>query len=146
MAKDFRTDRIRTRAIIGTGSVASGKHNLNLMLYSGSKATDFDGGTTSIDLTNVGTDVWMYVDGAPSTSTNPHLRPAGGSVLFRGDVVVSGTLWSERSVVEVDDSVVGNFQAPNKVIAGHTAGAGDTLQTGHARLLVDPTTSNPSFL
>ena len=143
MAKDFRADRLRTRAIIGTGSVASGKKNLNLMLYSGSKATDFDG-NHSISMSGVGDDIWMFVDGTASTSTNPHLRPAGGGVLFRGDVIVSGTLWAERSVVEVDDSVVGNFQAPNKIIAGHSDGSGGDLQTGFARLLVDPTTSNPS--
>tara|TARA_A200000159_G_scaffold82169_1_gene75952 strand:- start:2644 stop:5940 length:3297 start_codon:yes stop_codon:yes gene_type:complete len=143
MAKDFRTDRIRTRAIIGTGSVASGKKNLNLMIYSGSEATNHDGGT-GISLTNVGHDVWLYVDGTPSTSANPLLRPHGGSVLFRGDVVVSGTLWSERSVVEVDDSTVGNFQAPKKTIGGHGGTAPDDLQSGFARILVDPTTSNPS--
>ena len=131
MAKDFRSDRIRTRAIIGTGSVAGGKPNLNLMFYSGSKATNF-GGSHSINLTDVGNDIWLYIDGTASGVTNPKAKPAGSGVLFKGDVTVSGTLWAERSVVEVDDTTVGNFQAPNKIIAGHTKGYPDDLQNGWA--------------
>ena len=143
MAKDFRSDRVRTRAIIGTGSVVPLKPNLNLMFYSGSKATNYGGGH-SMSMANVGNDIWLYIDGTASTGTNPKAKPAGSGVLFNGDVTVSGTLWAERSVVEVDDSVAGNFQAPNKTIAGHTKGYPDDLQDGWARLLIDPTTDNPS--
>ena len=143
MAKDFRSDRVRTRAIIGTGSVVPGKKNLNLMFYSGSKAANYDGLTTGLDTTKVGNDVWLYFDGAANSAVEAWNRADGSTVLFGGDVVVSGTLWSERSVIEVDDAVPGDFKAFNKVIGGIKTTPED-YTTGYARILVDPTTSNPS--
>lgn len=142
MAKDFRSDRVRTRAIIGTGSVVAGKKNLNLMFYSGSKATNHDG-ANSISATTIGDDVWLYIDGVPNSVVDPGLKAHGSTVLFGGDVVVSGTLWSERSVVEVDDSVPGDFKAFNKIIGGMVTSP-ENYKTGFARILVDPTTANPS--
>jgi len=136
MAKDFRADRIRIKAIVGTGSIASTKPHLGLLIYSSSIASDWRGNVTdSAILSNVGDDVWMFVSGA----ANPGLtRADGSSVLFGGDVVVSGTLWAERSVIEVSDTVVGDFKVPNKIIQGYTTDP----TTGKALFLADPTTSN----
>ena len=136
MAKDFRSDRIRTRAIIGTGSILSTKPHLGLIFYSASKASDYAGANT-ISFTDVGDDVWLYFDGTPTTSGET--RPDGSSVLFGGDVVVSGTLWGNRSVVEVTDTVRGDFRAPNRAIIGgsdYVDGDSTTL------LLVDPFTTS----
>ena len=135
MAKDFRTDRIRTRAIIGTGSILSTKPHLGLIFYSASKASDYSG-TNTVSFTDVGDDVWLYFDGTPTTSGE--IRPDGSSVLFGGDVVVSGTLWGNRSVVEVSDSVRGDFYAPNRAVLGGSD-FGDSDST--TMLLVDPFTT-----
>ena len=143
MAKDFRSDRVRTNSIIGSGSITGANSALGLVIYSGSKASDFKGGLvggSSALYSNVGPDVWLLIDGTPNTTVDPRLKAAGSTVLFKGDVVVSGTLWSERSVVEVDDTVAGDFKAPNKLVAGHSTGTPENYKTGFARLLVDPTT------
>ena len=135
MAKDFRADRIRIKAIVGTGSISNTKPHLGLLVYSSSIASDWRGNVTdSAILTNVGDDVWMFVSGSRNTGLT---RDDGSSVLFGGDVVVSGTLWAERSIVEVSDSVVGNFRAPNKIIQGFTTDP----STGNALFLADPFTS-----
>ena len=136
MAKDFRSDRIRTRAIIGTGSILSTKPHLGLIFYSASKASDYSGNNT-VSFTDVGDDVWLYFDGTPTTSGET--RPDGSSVLFGGDVVVSGTLWGNRSVVEVTDTVRGDFRAPNRAIIGGSD-FGDSDST--TLLLVDPFTTS----
>lgn len=155
MAKDFRADRIRISAIVGTGSVgftrsaasaggASALPHLGLLVYSSSKAADFKGGRLDTRmLDNVGSDVWLVVSGSRNNSAVKNSqKAAGSSVLFQGDVVVSGTLWAERSVVEVDDSTVGNFRIPNKLIQGFQTGSTDA-ETGTALILSDPYTANP---
>ena len=132
MSYDFRSSQILTRAVIGSGSW-SGHDDLGLVFYSGSNSSNSTGAVKdSAMLTKVGTDVWMFVSGSANTGLT---RSQGSSVLFGGDLVVSGTLWAERSVIEVDDTVAGDFKAPKKVIAGHQTDA-----SGFARLLVDPDT------
>jgi len=137
MAKDFRSDRVRTNTLIGTGSSTFGKPHLGLLIYSSSQATNFGGGTVDNNmLTNVGDDVWMVVSGSTNNSiTDNKLKADGSAVLFLGDVVISGTLWSERTVVEVDDTVEGNLRVPNKALLGIS---GST----YPKLFVDPTTPN----
>lgn len=132
MSYDFRSTQIKTKTIIGSGSW-SGKNDLGLVFYSGSNSSNSTGGVKdSAMLAKVGTDVWMFISGSANTGLT---RSQGSSVLFGGDLVVSGTLWAERSVIEVDDTVAGDFKAPKKIIAGHQTDA-----SGFARLLVDPDT------
>ena len=134
MSYDFRSTQIKTKAIIGSGSW-SGKNELGLVFYSGSNSSNSVGSYKDSNmLSKVGNDVWMFVSGSSNAGTT---RAKGSSVLFGGDLVVSGTLWAERSVIEVDDTVAGDFKAPRKVIAGHLTNA-----SGFPRLLVDPTTPN----
>ena len=145
MAKDFRTDRVRTTAIIGSGSITGADNALGLVLYSGSRASDFSGGIiggTSAFYQNVGPDVWLLIDGTPNDVVDPRLKAHGSTVLFKGDVVVSGTLWAERQVIEVDDVVAGDLRAPTKVVGGHSTGYPENYNNGFARILVDPTTNN----
>ena len=40
-------------------------------------------------------------------------RVDGSTVLFTGNVVVSGSLYAERQIIEVDNTVDGNFLTPN---------------------------------
>ena len=145
MAKDFRTNQIRTSTIIGSGSLSTATpsgHQVGLVICSGSGASDFDGGYVDPNILKfVGDDVWMVVSGtADHTSYMAEQKPAGGSVLFLGDVVVSGTLWAERSVIEVDNQVIGDMMVPNALVAGTEP---EDLAGGvAAKLLVDPFTTN----
>ena len=147
MAKDFRTNQIRAIKIIGSGGIDPTKPNLGLLIYSSSDASNYDGGLESAFnnhvTNNIGNDVWMAVGGTRNTSGLT--RADGSSVLFVGDVVVSGTLWAERSVIEVDNTVAGDFIAPNKAILGvNQSAASNKISDGYARILVDPTTTNNS--
>lgn len=142
MAKDFRTNQIRTRAIIGSGSKSWNRPHLGLLIYSSSRAGDYDGVQSDTKfLDNVGSDVWMVISGTADTSSYmASQKPTGGSVLFMGDVVVSGTLWAERSVIEVDNQVIGDMMVPNALVAGNEPE--DPAGGVAAKLLVDPFTTN----
>ena len=98
--KDFQAGQIRTSRLIGSGSSTLP----SIMIYSASEASDFIGGYDAKMTTGVGTDVFMFVSGAASfpTGSTAAQRNRNNVALFGGDVVVSGTLYAERSVVEVD--------------------------------------------
>ena len=142
MSKDFRTHQIRTRQLIASGGVDKTKPYLGLLIYSSSAASNYDGGLSNTNmLQNVGDDVWMVVSGsANQTAYIATQKEKGSSVLFLGDVVVSGTLWAERSIIEVDNTVAGDFIAPNVLAAGTK----DMSPAGgnYGKLLVDPFTQN----
>ena len=82
----------------------------------------------------VGDDVWLFISGAQNTHSVDHdgadgieldekeKRANGGVVLFGGDVVISGTLFAERQVVEVDLSQEGElFVSGNLKVQDYTA-------------------------
>ena len=105
MSKDFRASQVETSKIIASGAIAAGKP-LGLAIYSGSVASDRAGGSTdSTMLTNVGTDVFLFISGAISNSDFSRTE----ATLFGGDVVISGTLYAERQVIEVDSVADGDF-------------------------------------
>ena len=87
MARDFRATQIETRQLILTGGI-SGKDNLGAIVYSGSVATDRSGGIPASMLTNVGTDVFLFISG--NISNNGPSPTA--LTLLGGDTVASGTL------------------------------------------------------
>ena len=109
MSKDFRASQVETSKIIASGAIAAGKP-LGLAIYSGSFASNREGGISDSNmLDNVGTDVFMFVSGTISTGNVAGAFNRSDITLFGGDVVVSGTLYAERQVVEVDSQVPGNF-------------------------------------
>ena len=78
--------------------------------------------TAYLNLTHesIGHDVWCVFDGA-SHGTDASLlygvgnaaeRLPGSTVLFLGDVVVSGSLFAERQIIEVDTTTTGDFRTP----------------------------------
>ena len=81
----------------------------------------------------VGDDVWLFISGAQNTHSTDHdedgvieldekeKRADSGVVLFGGDVVISGTLFAERQVVEVDLSQEGElFVSGNLKVQDYT--------------------------
>ena len=96
MAKDFRASQVETTKIILSGAIPA-RHNLGGIIYSGSKATDRQGGIPTAMLANVGRDVQLFVSGNIGGAN----KVAGSVTLFGGDVVVSGTMYMEQMVTEV---------------------------------------------
>jgi len=113
MAKDFRAGQIRTTQLIASGSTVN-KPSL-LIASASSSGVDFDGsGIDDVDLLgNVGTDVFIFVSGSKNT------REA--VTLFGGDIVVSGTMYADRQVVEVDGSVTGSLLVSGSLIVSQSA-------------------------
>ena len=128
MSKDFRAKQVRTNKIIGRGKPAISGHASELQLVlmkSGSAnfaggvtdpvahdaqagwlAANHDTGRLSREIGRVGSDVWLLVDGG---QTHRNQRSTGESVLFLGDVVVSGTLYAERQRINITtQSVIAN--------------------------------------
>ena len=129
MAKDFRADQIRVGKLIGEGGSDG-----YVQIYSSSNASNYDGSKTD-DNTSVGNDVWLLISGSSNAEYHGSGRMAGSMVLFAGDVVVSGTLFAERQVIEVDESVVGNFFVPNKLFVTGTATFNATQGSGDFNVL-----------
>ena len=109
MAKDFRASQIELTKIILSGGIAN--TTVGGVIYSGSSATDREGGLASGMLSSVGKDVTLFVSGAKDVKNHPPISSVfkQGVVLFGGDVVVSGTLFADRQVVEVDETVTGSM-------------------------------------
>ena len=119
MAKDFRAGQIRTTQLIASGSTVN-KPSL-LVASASSPGIDFDGSgiTNATLLSNVGTDVFIFVSGSKNT------REA--VTLFGGDIVVSGTMYVDRQVVEVDGSVTGSLLVSGSLIVSQSAEIGAGL-------------------
>ena len=116
--KDFKASQIRTNQIIASGSVP-GKPSI-LIASASSPGVDFEGsGISNATLMgSVGTDVFMFVSGSKNTKTDV--------TVFGGDVVISGTMYAETVVMEVDETVSGSFS-----VSGSLAVSGSsTLRKG----------------
>ena len=99
MSKDFKTGQIKTSKIIG-------KDEEKTLFYSNKQSTNDEGGTS---VSSAGNDVSFYFHGTSGKKDTDVTSTGDGVVLFGGDVVVSGTLYAERQIVEVDESVAGSF-------------------------------------
>ena len=130
MPKDFKASQIRTSALVASGT-QSGKPGI--LLYSASDASNFEGGYQADMLTNVGTDVFFFVSGSKNNRT--------GISLFGGDVVVSGTLYMERLIAEVDLSTTSSSAISGSLFVSQSATIGGGLIVNNA----DDGLSNSAF-
>ena len=117
-ASDFEGTR-RT----GGGGAISNEHK-----------TDTASSYLNLNHAKIGDDVWCLFDGHPAAqgttrglegtlaeggypsaigSTGQPVNSYGSTVLFLGNVTVSGSLYAERQVIEVDNTVPGNFVTPS---------------------------------
>lgn len=85
MSVDFRTRQLRVNQIINSGSAATSP----LLIYGMGSVTDDSGGFTTAHFVT-GSDTWLFISGAAG-SKNSSSR---GTVTFKGDVVVSGTIYN----------------------------------------------------
>lgn len=84
MPKDFRTSQIEVTKIILSGGI--GPAGIGGLIYSGSVATNREGGIPAAMLSNVGPDTMLFVSGVIGG------KGTSGVVVFGGDVVASGSL------------------------------------------------------
>jgi len=129
MSKDFRAQQVRTNKIIGRSDGAIGGSGTNVQIaimksgsadFAGtitdpSAATPPDVGDLFLKKTSIGTDPWLVVDGA---SSNRYKRADGESVLFLGDVVVSGTLYAERQRISITTTSMNDQIDHSLVLSG----------------------------
>ena len=120
MAKDFRTNQVRSHKIIGSGSSVGSKPSL--MIYSASSATDFDGSYEGNMLADVGTDTWLFVSGSPSNR-----------VTFGGDVTISGTIRAEKMIVEIDEATTGSLWVSGSLVVSQSATVYEGLVVNESR-------------
>ena len=71
----------------------------------------------------LGSDVAVFISGA----TNSKNTARAGAALFGGDVVISGTLYAERQVIEVDELVDGDLLVTGSLVTSQGATIGSTL-------------------
>ena len=148
MSKDFRSDQLRAARIIASGAfppgtavpggqaVGSGPAaaaakrypHLGMLVYSSSAAFDTQGGLGGSGILNhIGDDAWLVISGSSNnTIGHSETRAKGSSVVFTGDIVVSGTIWGQRQIIDVDNTVPGDFHVfDNAYVSG-------SLATGNA--------------
>ena len=111
MARDFLSNQIKTKKIIGSDNSSGPK----LIVYTADDSTG-NSGEISSELTQrlsvLPSSTKIYIDGIPGSN----------SVTFGGDVYVSGTLWplnNLSSMWEVDSSDANNL-IPTNIIDGDT--------------------------
>jgi hypothetical protein len=127
MAKDFSAKQIRTNTLIASGGLTGegGIKGVSLAIYSASIASDFQGGHTADAglFSDVGKDVFLFVSGSKDSRGDGTFGSNGdrGVTLFGGDVVVSGTFYAERMVVEVDEFTTGSVMISGSLIVSRSA-------------------------
>ena len=149
MAQDFRANQIRTAQIIASGTdwaakqpsfpTAGGfkatreKPNLGLLMFSSSYAEDYSGGIKDVGamLNESGNEAWLIISGSSTAKTQLNRpREDGGSVLFMGDVIVSGTLFAKRQLIIIDHEVAGDFFVTNNTHLSGNLFVGPTSYSG----------------
>ncbi|HIE84572.1 MAG TPA: hypothetical protein EYQ00_12340, partial [Dehalococcoidia bacterium] len=129
MSKDFLAGQIRTTQIISSGSQA-GKPSL--LIVSASDSTSYNGEAidNSTLLADVGTDVFLFVTGSKTDPSGFSAFPSGprqNVTLFGGDVVISGTMFAEHSMIEVDGNVTGSMSISGSLFVSRSISINEGL-------------------
>ena len=129
MAKDFRAGQVRTTQIIGSGS---DPNKPSILIVSASDSPSFNGEAmdSSALLTSVGSDVFMFVTGSKSHSHGSGLQ---GVTLFGGDVVISGTMFAEHLIAEVEATTTGSLSVSGSLVVSQSATIYEGLSVNESR-------------
>ena len=115
MASDFSAKQIRVSQLMASGGISG--TGAGLLIYSASDASDYIGGFPADLVASFGNDVFLFVSGTKDGRSTG----AGDVTLFGGDVVVSGTLYAEKQVVEVNESTTGSFSVSGSFFVSQSA-------------------------
>ena len=137
MAKDFLSDQIRIKSLIGSGSAPNPK----ITVYADTDAPDNEGTVPTNLLDNVGSDVFLFVSGTIDGKENNTDKSV---TLFGGDVVVSGTLYTENHVVEVDAVSTGSLSVSGSIVHSGGINIGSAEDGGYTDGLFTDFTDNTS--
>jgi hypothetical protein len=111
MANDFSSKQIRVSQLIASGGIAG--TTAGLLIYSASDGTSYDGGFNPDIASGFGSDVFLFVSGSKHSLSG---SARNNVALFGGDVVISGTLYAERQVIEVDETVDGTLMVSGSAV------------------------------
>jgi len=114
MPADFSAKQIRVSQLMASGGIEG--TTAGLLIYSASNASDLVGGFPASLLTDVGSDVYIFVSGTRDGKDRQE-----GVSLFGGDVVVSGTLYAEKSVIEVNKTTTGSLTISGSLFVSRSA-------------------------
>lgn len=133
MPKDFSAKQIRTSKILASGGF--GNSTIGLSIYSASISTDYEGGAQALLYTDVGSDVFLFVSGSKNSKIGKGSSGNGyvGVTLFGGDIVVSGTLYAEKQVVEVDETTTGSLSVSGSLFVSQSAVVNQGLTVNKVR-------------
>ena len=115
MASDFSAKQIRVSQLMASGGISG--TDAGLLIYSASGATDYIGGFPAALVAGFGDDVFLFVSGTKDGKSTG----AGDVTLFGGDVVVSGTMYVEKQVVEVNETTTGSFSVSGSMFVSQSA-------------------------
>ena len=115
MASDFSAKQIRVSQLMASGGISG--TDAGLLIYSASDASDYTGGFPADLVASFGNDVFLFVSGTKDGRSTG----AGDVTLFGGDVVVSGTLYAEKQVIEVNESTTGSFAVSGSFFVSQSA-------------------------
>ena len=138
MAKDFRASQVETSKLILSGGIAS-KVNLGLAVYSGSKATNREGGIPNVMLSKVGKDVTVFVSGTIGSRDSS----TGGSILFGGDAIISGSL-TVRNEGQAGGTISGSIHHTEDGTSYLVAGTNTTISSASNGQITIATTGGAS--
>ena len=141
--RDFKAKQVRATQIIGSGSNVGSEPSI--LVYSASAATNSIGGVHTDLLTNVGTDVFLFVSGSKTTDANGNIAYSNNSAnrvdtaVFGGDLVVSGVLYAEVLRAEVDMATTGSLtvEGPLFVTGSSQFGNGPEAPSHDAKVTMD---------
>ena len=137
--KDFSARQIRTSQLIASGGNGT---EAQLLVYSASDTTSLAGEIPNSVVTNVGTDVFLFVSGSASKDGSDRTASHPAVTLFGGDVVISGTLYADKQVIEIDETVTGSLTVSGSLVVSQSIEAGQHLHInssgGHTVLTTPP--------
>ena len=112
------------QVFIGTthnASVGAANKYDQVMILSGGAATSVNEGAYG--------DIALYVSGAKGSRGTA----TKGTALFGGDVVVSGTLYAEKQVIEVDQTTTGSLSVSGSLVVSQSADISGGLTVNNAQ-------------
>ena len=113
MPRDFSAKQIRVSQLIASGGNGT---NAGLLVYSASDGTNYTGGFPATLTSGIGPDVFLFVSGTEGGKARGE-----GVTLFGGDVVISGTMYAEKSIIEVDVTSTGSMEISGSLFVSQSA-------------------------
>lgn len=114
MARDFLSSQIRTNKIIAANTTSP-----QIIVYPAGSATDNEGGIDQSLLSNIGSEVFLYISGTRCGKAN---NTPNSVAQFGGDVVIDGSLYAGQTDASMweEDPDLENCLIPTNIIDGDT--------------------------